>query len=971
MNRIFKLISTYILLSFAVNAQSISRSQALQIAKAYGNINEKSNSLRNISDKKQDYYAFDKKDGGFVIIAGDKSMPELIGFSDKGVFPDNENMPEPLKMILDNYKEKLSDVRKNTHKVNITNTLRAFNANDYKVVGPLVKTTWNQTYPYNEKMPTYFDENTQKEQHVVVGCVPLAFATVMHYYKWPKKGKGEKTHMAGMGPNGKDLGDVKMYANFGETTYNWDKMKNSYKDEFDNDNAVVDTQEEIDAVAQLLHDVGVAGGCMFGSVGTIASWSVNAYSYYFRYYIGEVSSKTTYLYNNMNNYLEIIKRHIDEKDPLIMTGGQHAWVVDGYDSNGFLHCNWGWGGAGNGFFDYNYMDTKKGSINAYRQEGEQGRFTISSLRPNKEEFDDPEEIQKAFLVSPLGDYLNIKLHKGELVFSYNVEMTNNTSKNVNVDIGIVLEKDGIESKLYILKHDTISPCIGKDDINPHTVEGFKKGYFDGENFDKEFVFSNNIKYSSGGGFFKDRINDNLEDGSYRVFLAYKVNEGKLNIINRDISQLKFTVINGEINIPATHWDYIDLKLTSTLNVFKNLQTDRYYRYVSQFELNNGEYGGREIETKGKSSGVFLTLENDSEKYSFKIGEIRSAYNFSKFIVKYDFMFDSNVVKHGKYKGCIKVSGLMDRLFSEKYTNGNEAIFEIPGDIVITSFNKDVNPVNNVYTTDLTLSTPSKVQIEGETNNNEYMNPISRNLQIRRGDEVSASFTLLTVGDRKKVRYNGVEMTLSNGDDTYKFYTKQGILGRIATDKPTSNEIAKGMIIDVPNGTSKVSVRLFKETNGVKEFIEIQKGLYDDYTLTVCDNPDNSYKIEHPGYDPEFTRVPSVDSIKEIIDLTKKGEDKKDKEENKNKEDGKDKEDNNKTYLNDIADNSILLRISNKNIFIESNYPINRVMIYNINGVLVKNISSNNVSIDDLDKGAYIVRAYDNNNKNKTTKFVID
>lgn len=980
MNRFFKLMSAYIILSVAMNAQSISRSQALQIAKNYGRIKDQGNSLRSISNDKQDYYAFDKNGGGFVIIAGDKSMPELIGFSDKGVFPDNDNMPEPLKMILDNYRERLNDVRKNPHKVNITNTLRAFNANDYKVVGPLVKTTWNQTYPYNEKMPTYFDEYTQKEQHVVVGCVPLAFATVMHYYKHPTKGKGEKTHMAGMGPNGKDLGDVKMYANFGETTYNWDKMKNSYKGEFDNDNTVVDTQEEIDAVAQLLHDVGVAGGCMFGSVGTIASWFPYNYVNYFRYYSGDGANTGLFHYGSIKNYLNKIKKHIDDKNPLIMTGGQHAWVVDGYDSNGFLHCNWGWGGAGNGFFDYNYMDTKKGSINAYRQEGEQGGFTISCLIPNKDEFNNQEEIENAVKVTL--STLDVDLFNEKLYLNYDIDVTNNTNNKVNVDIGIILEKDGIESKFYILKHDTIKPYSRE-----YNDKGYKYNIFNGKEYDDEYEFSDNVKFISKGLWF-DKIDANLLDGSYRVFIAYKINDGKLKVNDRRNKGAKFKIENGQIKIPKRINNDVSIKLTSFLDVFKNLQTDRYYRYISQFELNNGEYGINEIKTKGASSGVFLTLENGNKNYSIKIGDIQKVHNFSKFVIKYDFIIGSDVIDAGTYKGKIKINGLIDayQLPNEEENKRNEIVFDIPGDIVITPFNKDADPVNNVYTTDLTLSTPSKVQIEGETNNNEYMNPISRNLQIRRGDEVAASFTLLTVGDRKKVRYNGVEMILSNGNDTYKFYTKQGILGRIATDKPTSNEIAKGMVIDVPNGTYKVSVRLFKETNGVKEFIEIQKGLYDDYTLTVCDNPNNSYKIEHPGYDPEFNRLPSLDSIKEIIDLTKKEEDKKDKEENKgdkndnkDKDKDKDKDDGNKgdgekTDIDTINDNEIHVRINNRHIIIDSNSPVQRVLIYDINGVLLKNISSMNITgvpVNDLNNGIYIVRTYTNSNTHKTMKFVID
>ena len=33
--------------------------------------------------------------------------------------------------------------------------------------------------------------------------------------------------------------------------------------------------------------------------------------------------------------------------------GAHAFVVDGYSSDGFFHLNWGWGGMSNGYFRSN------------------------------------------------------------------------------------------------------------------------------------------------------------------------------------------------------------------------------------------------------------------------------------------------------------------------------------------------------------------------------------------------------------------------------------------------------------------------------------------------------------------------------------------------------------------------------------------------------------------------------------------
>ena len=59
-------------------------------------------------------------------------------------------------------------------------------------------------------------------------------------------------------------------------------------------------------------------------------------------------------------FTKIITDELQEGRPIIYCGtgedGGHAFVVDGYDTNYFLHVNWGWGGYSDGYFDMNYMD---------------------------------------------------------------------------------------------------------------------------------------------------------------------------------------------------------------------------------------------------------------------------------------------------------------------------------------------------------------------------------------------------------------------------------------------------------------------------------------------------------------------------------------------------------------------------------------------------------------------------------------
>lgn len=57
-------------------------------------------------------------------------------------------------------------------------------------------------------------------------------------------------------------------------------------------------------------------------------------------------TKTIYRnYTPNHKVLAAIKQELDQNNPMLMVGSQessgHAWGVDGYDVNGYLHVNWG------------------------------------------------------------------------------------------------------------------------------------------------------------------------------------------------------------------------------------------------------------------------------------------------------------------------------------------------------------------------------------------------------------------------------------------------------------------------------------------------------------------------------------------------------------------------------------------------------------------------------------------------------
>ena len=53
--------------------------------------------------------------------------------------------------------------------------------------------------------------------------------------------------------------------------------------------------------------------------------------------------------NDDNNWDNILYEELSSNRPIIYTGGNHAWVIDGYQDGAF-HMNWGWDGDMDGYY---------------------------------------------------------------------------------------------------------------------------------------------------------------------------------------------------------------------------------------------------------------------------------------------------------------------------------------------------------------------------------------------------------------------------------------------------------------------------------------------------------------------------------------------------------------------------------------------------------------------------------------------
>ena len=283
------------------------------------------------------YYVFVYADGGFAIISADDAVNPVLGFSQTSLASE----PIENKMLmhqLNRYGQKISEVR--SQGVGSVANKRQWRARAESVpsadtaqpqtVGPLVTSAWSQTDSYNDSCPSF------------AGCVAVAMGQVMRYHKWPKTGRGWHKYVPSEAP---EYGQ--QFANFGATTYRWDLMPNKIR--------AHNSTAERAAVAQLLYHAGVSVDMSYTKNGS-GSYTIDvlyAMPQYFRY--SDSIMLCTYSDFSNEQWFSMIKDEIDAGRPVIYSGATsrdegHAWIVDGYNSDGYMHINWGWGGDYDGFF---------------------------------------------------------------------------------------------------------------------------------------------------------------------------------------------------------------------------------------------------------------------------------------------------------------------------------------------------------------------------------------------------------------------------------------------------------------------------------------------------------------------------------------------------------------------------------------------------------------------------------------------
>lgn len=205
-------------------------------------------------------------------------------------------------------------------------------------VEPLIKDNWLSGKPYNSVFP--IDPSTG--QSYQVGCIEISMSRVLHYYKWPKTGKGADFYR-----RESILFDVVMSG----VQYNWNDMPD--------DLPIYASLEESRDASLLIFHVLVASRHAIngGHIDGVKNALVNNFG-----------MKNTLQQVNRNDYsreqwINIAKNELDNGRPIIVQGitidsplpdgnfKGHQFLCDGYNAQGKFHIRWGWGNPLDGYYD--------------------------------------------------------------------------------------------------------------------------------------------------------------------------------------------------------------------------------------------------------------------------------------------------------------------------------------------------------------------------------------------------------------------------------------------------------------------------------------------------------------------------------------------------------------------------------------------------------------------------------------------
>ena len=271
-------------------------------------------------------YRVQRGDGAFVLLHARTAA--VMGYGRSGLRP----MPEALHTALMQYGD-LNGV-----------VAEAEVRESYPVVPPLLQSVRGQSAPYNLSCPYYTTEEGTSTQRCLTGCVATALEQILTYYRQPAQlqdslARIETPHYVVEGvPAG--------------TLVDWAHVRDIYAEG-------AYSEAEARAVADLSLWCGMMAGMNWGLEASGAQ--IRPLEVAVRRVLGykDVRYADSYRYTPAD-WERMMRTEIEAGRPVLYTGYTgliqgHAFVLDGQDSSGLFHVNWGYDGAYDGYFAWEIL----------------------------------------------------------------------------------------------------------------------------------------------------------------------------------------------------------------------------------------------------------------------------------------------------------------------------------------------------------------------------------------------------------------------------------------------------------------------------------------------------------------------------------------------------------------------------------------------------------------------------------------
>ena len=382
------------------------------------------------------WYVYNQGVEAFVLVSGDDRMPDILGYSTDGAFV-VEGMPSNLRAWLENYTAWADalQVGRVAEAAPVSVVPEGFPESVAPLLGDI---SYDQLAPYNSLCPEVDGEQS------VTGCVATAMASILSYWKYPEHGTGSYSYTT-------MTHEIPCSFDFGSTVFDWENILPIYAEgEY--------TDEQAEAIATLMYACGVAADMDYSAsvsgafdmdmlTGMIEHFGFNPYAL--------LHDRVEY---SSQEWMELVCGELSAGHPLYyggydMYGGGHAFVVDGYDRNGMVHVNWGWGGSSNGYFNIATLDPYTQGIGGGSGEGFAfGQIMATGLVPAT-----VSSVPRSSF-GGLGDFYFEDDHAfiSDLV---------NHGGTFNGNLAIVAERDGMQTVISeLMRIDSLPTYWGWNDI---------------------------------------------------------------------------------------------------------------------------------------------------------------------------------------------------------------------------------------------------------------------------------------------------------------------------------------------------------------------------------------------------------------------------------------------------------------------------------------------------------------------------